>query len=85
MYTVPEALSIACLVTGLGLGLGIDNALLVLNRFREELAHGLDTGEGRFWNGLVQHGQVGYGGCWRPRSRITQNADRGDPCWGRFG
>jgi RND superfamily putative drug exporter len=29
------------LVTGLGLGLGIDYALLIVNRFREELAHGL--------------------------------------------
>jgi len=28
------------LVTGLGLGLGIDYALLIVNRFREELAHG---------------------------------------------
>ena len=31
------------LVTGLGLGLGIDYALLVVNRFREELARGGDT------------------------------------------
>ena len=31
------------LVTGLGLGLGIDYALLVVNRFREELARGADT------------------------------------------
>jgi putative drug exporter of the RND superfamily len=31
------------LITGLGLGLGIDYALLVVNRFREELARGVDT------------------------------------------
>jgi putative drug exporter of the RND superfamily len=31
------------LVTGLGLGLGIDYALLVVNRFREELGRGVDT------------------------------------------
>jgi putative drug exporter of the RND superfamily len=31
------------LITGLGLGLGIDYALLVVNRFREELARGADT------------------------------------------
>jgi len=31
------------LITGLGLGLGIDYALLVVNRFREELAHGRDV------------------------------------------
>jgi RND superfamily putative drug exporter len=31
------------LITGLGLGLGIDYALLVVNRFREELARGHDT------------------------------------------
>lgn len=31
------------LVTGLGLGLGIDYALLVINRFREELGRGADT------------------------------------------
>jgi putative drug exporter of the RND superfamily len=31
------------LITGLGLGLGIDYALLVVNRFREELAAGRDT------------------------------------------
>lgn len=30
------------LTTGLGLGLGIDYALLIVNRFREELAKGLD-------------------------------------------
>ena len=29
------------LTTGLGLGLGIDYALLIVNRFREELAKGL--------------------------------------------
>ncbi len=31
------------LTTGLGLGLGIDYALLIVNRFREELAKGLDN------------------------------------------
>ena len=31
------------LTTGLGLGLGIDYALLMVNRFREELARGLDN------------------------------------------
>ncbi|MFM6980729.1 MAG: MMPL family transporter, partial [Micrococcales bacterium] len=31
------------LVTGLGLGLGIDYALLMVNRYREERANGLDT------------------------------------------
>jgi RND superfamily putative drug exporter len=31
------------LTTGLGLGLGIDYALLMVNRFREELAKGLDS------------------------------------------
>jgi len=31
------------LVTGMGLGLGIDYSLIVLYRYREELAHGLDT------------------------------------------
>jgi RND superfamily putative drug exporter len=31
------------LITGLGLGLGIDYALLVVNRFREELIRGVDT------------------------------------------
>ena len=31
------------LVTGFGLGLGIDYALLIINRFREELKRGLDT------------------------------------------
>jgi putative drug exporter of the RND superfamily len=31
------------LITGLGLGLGIDYALLVVNRFREELGRGADT------------------------------------------
>ncbi|NCZ58391.1 MAG: multidrug RND transporter, partial [Actinobacteria bacterium] len=31
------------LTTGLGLGLGIDYALLMVNRFREELAKGLDN------------------------------------------
>ncbi|MFM8843578.1 MAG: MMPL family transporter [Actinomycetota bacterium] len=31
------------LTTGLGLGLGIDYALLVVNRFREEMARGLDN------------------------------------------
>ncbi len=31
------------LLTGLGLGLGIDYALLIVNRFREELHHGLDV------------------------------------------
>jgi RND superfamily putative drug exporter len=31
------------LITGLGLGLGIDYALLVVNRFREELGRGLDV------------------------------------------
>ncbi|HWX46170.1 MAG TPA: MMPL family transporter [Solirubrobacteraceae bacterium] len=31
------------LVTGVGLGLGIDYSLIVLSRYREELAHGLDT------------------------------------------
>jgi RND superfamily putative drug exporter len=31
------------LITGLGLGLGIDYALLVVNRFREELTRGVDT------------------------------------------
>ena len=31
------------LTTGLGLGLGIDYALLIVNRFREELARGLDS------------------------------------------
>ena len=30
------------LITGLGLGLGIDYSLLIVNRFREELAKGLD-------------------------------------------
>ena len=33
------------LITGLGLGLGIDYALLMVNRFREELHHGKDVGE----------------------------------------
>jgi uncharacterized membrane protein YdfJ with MMPL/SSD domain len=32
------------LVTGMGLGLGIDYSLFVLSRYREELARGLDTG-----------------------------------------
>ena len=31
------------LTTGLGLGLGIDYALLIVNRFREEMARGLDN------------------------------------------
>ncbi len=31
------------LVTGVGLGLGIDYSLIVLSRYREELARGLDT------------------------------------------
>lgn len=31
------------LITGMGLGLGIDYALLVVNRFREELHHGQDV------------------------------------------
>ena len=31
------------LITGMGLGLGIDYALLIVNRFREELHHGLDV------------------------------------------
>ena len=31
------------LTTGLGLGLGIDYALLIVNRFREELAKGFDN------------------------------------------
>ncbi len=31
------------LITGLGLGLGIDYALLIVNRFREERGRGLDT------------------------------------------
>ena len=31
------------LVTGLGLGLGIDYSLFILSRYREELARGLDT------------------------------------------
>ncbi len=31
------------LVTGIGLGLGIDYSLFILSRYREELAHGLDT------------------------------------------
>ncbi len=31
------------LITGLGLGLGIDYALLIVNRFREERSRGLDT------------------------------------------
>ena len=33
------------LITGLGLGLGIDYALLMVNRFREELHHGKDVAE----------------------------------------
>ena len=33
------------LITGLGLGLGIDYALLMVNRFREELHHGKSVGE----------------------------------------
>jgi RND superfamily putative drug exporter len=33
------------LTTGLGLGLGIDYALLMVSRFREELAHGVDVPE----------------------------------------
>jgi putative drug exporter of the RND superfamily len=33
------------LTTALGLGLGIDYALLMISRFREELAHGSDVGE----------------------------------------
>jgi uncharacterized membrane protein YdfJ with MMPL/SSD domain len=33
------------LVTGMGLGLGIDYSLFVLSRYREELARGLDTGQ----------------------------------------
>jgi RND superfamily putative drug exporter len=33
------------LATGLGLGLGIDYALLIVSRFREELANGVDVGE----------------------------------------
>lgn len=33
------------LITGLGLGLGIDYALLIVNRFREERGRGLDTGD----------------------------------------
>ena len=33
------------LITGLGLGLGIDYALLMVNRFREELHHGKDVSE----------------------------------------
>lgn len=33
------------LITGLGLGLGIDYALLIVNRFREERGRGLDTHE----------------------------------------
>ncbi|MFZ2501669.1 MAG: MMPL family transporter [Nocardioides sp.] len=33
------------LITGLGLGLGIDYALLIVNRFREELAHGVEPAE----------------------------------------
>ena len=33
------------LITGLGLGLGIDYALLMVNRFREELHHGKTVGE----------------------------------------
>jgi uncharacterized membrane protein YdfJ with MMPL/SSD domain len=33
------------LVTGVGLGLGIDYSLIVLSRYREELARGLDTQE----------------------------------------
>ena len=31
------------LITGMGLGLGIDYALLMVNRFREELHHGADV------------------------------------------
>lgn len=31
------------LITGLGLGLGIDYSLLIVNRFREELHHGYDS------------------------------------------
>ncbi|MEY2634289.1 MAG: hypothetical protein RIS75_229 [Actinomycetota bacterium] len=33
------------LITGLGLGLGIDYALLIVNRFREELARGRDVAD----------------------------------------
>jgi RND superfamily putative drug exporter len=33
------------LITGLGLGLGIDYALLMVNRFREERKHGTDVGD----------------------------------------
>jgi uncharacterized membrane protein YdfJ with MMPL/SSD domain len=53
------------LVTGVGLGLGIDYSLIVLSRYREELAHGLQEGGAgglrppRGWRSRLQAGEPG--------------------------
>ena len=49
MFTISQFTDVSVfamnLITGLGLGLGIDYALLIVNRFREEIHAGRDVGE----------------------------------------